>query len=68
MEKAANKISNVVGKGASLDGIVVVGGASELLEKHISPRFKHHSVVHYGIDAVGKGLQYGGMLKSHSGK
>lgn len=68
MEKAANKITNVIGKGASLDGIVVVGGASGLLLDHIQRRFKHHAVVSYGIDAVGKGLQYGGALKANSGK
>lgn len=68
MEKAANKITNVVGKGASLDGIVVVGAASKLLLPKIESRFKHHAVLSYGIDAVGKGLQYGGILKSLSAK
>jgi len=68
MEKAANKITNVVGKGASLDGIVLVGGASTLLLPHIESRFKHHAVESYGIDAVGKGLQYGGTLKALSGR
>lgn len=67
MEKAANKITNVIGKGASLDGIVVVGGASQLLLEHIQRRYPHHAVLSYGIDAVGKGLQYGGALKAKSG-
>jgi PRTRC genetic system protein D len=64
MRVIVDGILNVVGKGHQLSGIVLCGGASEFLLQTVIRAYPHLDVYQYGVDAVGKGLQYGALLKN----